>query len=153
MNSQCDTPQNDNSTKVVIGILVGAGVVLLLCCGVGAGTYFWLRDTVGDFGAAIKTGIDEGLDDFDRQVQADVHDHPVILERIGTISEFKNDFDLSLEEDGEDVWVFRIQGEKGSGVLRAVCVTIDENHEDVVSAELKLESGETIQLYPDKPLQ
>jgi hypothetical protein len=89
---------------------------------------------------------------FTEQVRTDIAEHPVIVEHIGEILEFVHDDDRSLEEEGEDVYVFRVRGNKGGGILRAACLTISDEEEDVVSGELILDSGEKIQLFPEKPL-
>ena len=51
------------------------------------------------------------------------------------------------EEPDEDVFVFNISGSKGQGVLTAECITIDADHEDVVSGSLRIPSGEVIDLF------
>ncbi len=89
---------------------------------------------------------------FTDQVRADIAEHPVIVERIGEIQEFTYDDDRSMEEEGEDVYVFRVYGDKGGGLLRAACLTISADAEDVVAGELIMDSGEKIQLFPEKPL-
>jgi hypothetical protein len=94
--------------------------------------------------------VDEA--EFERKVQTAVEDNPVFVQRIGTVTEFTYDLDLSLEEDGADTFVFHVKGTNGSGLLRADCITIDEDTEHVPSAELVLDSGERVQLYPDNPL-
>ena len=91
-------------------------------------------------------------DPFAEQVRADIAEHPVIVEHIGEIQEFDYDEDRSLEEEGEDVFVFRLRGDKGGGVLRAACLTVSDDEEDVVSGELIMESGEEYQLFPERPL-
>jgi hypothetical protein len=89
---------------------------------------------------------------FTEQVRTDIAEHPVIVEHIGEILEFVYDEDRSLEEEGEDVFVFRLRGDKGAGVLRAACLTVSDEEEDVVSGELIMHSGAKIQLFPEKPL-
>jgi hypothetical protein len=37
-------------------------------------------------------------------------------------------------------------------VLRAACLTVSDEEEDVVSGELIMDSGAKIQLFPEKPL-
>lgn len=95
---------------------------------------------------------DDGFDIVTDQVRADIADHPVIVDRIGEIQEFVYDEDKSADEEGENVFVYRVRGARGAGVLRAESVTISADEEDVVSGELILDSGEKIQLFPEKPL-
>ena len=57
-------------------------------------------------------------------------------------------------DDGEDVFVYRLEGSKGRGVLTAETITIDEYTERVTWGILRLESGETYDLFPgqgDRP--
>ncbi|MBW3597480.1 MAG: hypothetical protein KY475_09430 [Planctomycetes bacterium] len=157
MNDYPERPSGSNATKVVLVILAVAGGLLFVCCGGAAALYLMVAPSLDKLGEGISQGIEqglsEGLDEFDRQVQADVEDHPLIVEHIGAIQEFRHDWDASMEEPGEDVWVFDIRGEKGSGRLRAECITIDADTEDVTSGQLILDSGETIELFPANPLQ
>lgn len=88
------------------------------------------------------------LDVFVDQVQADIEGNPVILRHIGTIDSMEIDWSATGEEPGEDVFVFRIKGSKGQGLLTAECVTVDADHEDVVAGKLELSSGETYNLFP-----
>jgi hypothetical protein len=96
--------------------------------------------------------LDVGEAEFARQVQVAVENNPVFVQRIGTVTEFTYDLDMSMEEEGADTYVFHVQGTNGSGTLRAECITIDADTESVPSAELILDSGEHVQLYPEKPL-
>lgn len=128
----------EGSGKLIIGILVGGGLALLICCG---GAVFF---GVGLFGY--------GFSEITRQVQVEIEDNPVIVEHIGEISSFEHDMGMSLDEPGEDTFVFHISGDKGSGTLRADCITIDADHEDVPRGELIMDSGESYQLFPEDPL-
>ena len=95
-------------------------------------------------GAFTGCGV---LDEFERQVAADIEDNPVILEHIGDIESIETDWTATGEEPGDDVFVFRLKGSKGDGLLTAECITVDADHEDVVSGSLKLPSGTTIDLF------
>lgn len=113
-----------------------------------------LTDAVGDtfdemFGSEM---LEASSDEFARQVLVAVENNAVFKERIGTVSEFTYDLDMSANEPGADTYVFHVKGSSGGGTLRAECITVDENTEDVPSAELILDSGERVQLYPEKPL-
>ena len=157
MSDHPERPSGSNATTIVLVIVAVAGGMLFLCCGGATVLYLSLAPSIDELGEGISQGVQqglsEGLDEFDRQVQVEVEGHPVIVEHIGAIQEFSHDWDASMAEPGEDVWVFDIRGEKGSGRLRAECVTIDADTEDVPSGELILDSGQTVQLFPDNPLQ
>jgi hypothetical protein len=90
-------------------------------------------------------------DVIDRLVKEDIADQEVLREHIGAIQRLASDEELSLREPG-DVWVFDISGEQGAGMLRANCVLVSDNDIDVDSAVLMLDSGENVQLFPEKPM-
>jgi hypothetical protein len=118
----------------------------------------WSDDEGNDRAYSAELTLDNGEsfelipDLFAEQVRTDIAEHPVIVEHIGEIQEFVHDDDRSSEEEGEAVFVFRVRGAKGSGVLRAECLTVSDEEEDVVSGELIMDSSQEIQLFPEKPL-
>jgi hypothetical protein len=149
----------------------GSGIVEAECVDDGSGSYeVWSGELRMDSGerfdlfpdgspadAAMFDDMDDsfleaGEKEFARQVQVAVENNPVFVQRIGTVTEFTYDLDMSIEEAGADTYVFHVKGTNGSGLLRADCITIDADTEDVPSAELVLDSGERVQLYPEKPL-
>jgi len=129
---------------------LGSGTLTAAC---------WTDDDGIDHPYAGELVMDNGetfnlfLDDFTEQVRADLAEHPVIVERIGEIEEFVYDEDRSVEEEGADVYVFQVRGNKGAGLLRAACIEMSADEQDVVAAELILDSSEQIQLFPDRPLK
>ena len=96
---------------------------------------------------------DDGGAEFARQVQVAVSENAILAERIGEIQSFTYDLEASVDEPAEDVYVFRLSGANGNGTLRAECITVDEDSESVTSAELVMENGERVQLFPEKPLK
>ena len=149
----------------------GSGTIEAECLANDAGTYeVWSGELKLDSGetfdlfpdgspaaAGMFDDVDDSLLDvgeaeFARQVQVAVENNPVFLQRIGTVTEFTYDLDMSIEEEGANTYVFHVKGTNGSGLLRADCITVDADTEDVPSAELVLDSGERVQLYPDNPL-
>lgn len=96
--------------------------------------------------------FDFGSDEFAQQVQTAVENNPVFVQHIGDVTEFTYDLDLSVEEEGADTFVFHVKGSRGNATLRAECITVDADTEDVPSGELVMESGERHQLYPENPL-
>ena len=87
------------------------------------------------------------LADFEQQVAEDIKDNPVIVQHIGEITSIDVDWTATGEEPGDDVFVFHVNGTKGEGLLTAECITVDADHEDVVSGSLRLPSGETFDLF------
>jgi len=90
-----------------------------------------------------------GLDVFSDAVEADLRDNPVIIEHLGRIEEIEVDLTTSLSTEGEDDFVFDVRGTKGSGRITATCVTSQDGVEEVVSGTVQLDSGETVDLFPD----
>lgn len=147
---------SDSSSKVVIGLLLVGSVVFLMCCGGGVAMYVWIDRNGEEFAEGFAEGFTEelqqaGQDEFARQVRVEIENNPVIVEHIGSISSFEYDFDRSMDEPG-DTYVFYLSGDRGSGTLRADCITIDADHEDVPRGQLIMDSGETYQLFPNDPL-
>jgi hypothetical protein len=129
----------------------GAGLLTAACLEDGAGGFDVLWGELKlDSGETVELAPENDV--FTPQVRSKIETHPVIVERIGAIAEFTTDWDSSMDEEGADVYVFRIRGDKGAGTLRAECITVSDEEEDVVSGELILESGEKLQLFPEKPL-
>jgi hypothetical protein len=111
--------------------LIAAGVVLVICVAVG---YLMV----------------EGLDLVCEQVRADISDNPVVLEHIGEIESIGFEFWASGMAKGDDTFVFALKGTKGEGVLTAEVITIDADHEEVLSGTLRLPSGEKMDLFPER---
>ena len=65
---------DDNSTKILIIILAVLGGGMLVCCGVGVGAFYWMRNAASDFmGELAELEVD---DDMDLDVRAAIEDHP-----------------------------------------------------------------------------
>lgn len=84
---------------------------------------------------------------FEQQVADDIQNNPVIVRHIGDITTIDIDWSATGEEPGDDVFVFQLTGTKGDGLLTAECITVDADHEDVVSGSLRLPSGESVDLF------
>ena len=89
-----------------------------------------------------------GLNVFSGEVEGELRSNPVIIEHIGLIQEFEVDIRASFAEEGDEDFVFRVRGSKGSGLVTATCVTTDDGTEEVVAGTLQLDSGETLELFP-----
>ena len=90
-----------------------------------------------------------GLGVFSDEVESSLRSNPVIIEHIGRIEEFELDLGASIAEEGGEDFVFRVSGTKGSGLVTATCVTNEEGIEEVVAGTMQLESGETLDLFPE----
>lgn len=105
-------------------------------------------------GVAVVVGVFAvgscGLDLFADQVRRDIENNPVVLEQLGDITDIETDFVASANEPGGDVFVFRLEGTKGSGRLTAVCITVDDETESVTWGRLRMDSGEEFDLFEDQ---
>jgi len=90
-----------------------------------------------------------GLGVFADEVESDLRSNPVIIEHIGRFEEFELDLGASIASEGSEDFVFRASGTKGSGLITATCVTNDEGIEEVVAGTVQLDSGETLDLFPE----
>ena len=91
-----------------------------------------------------------GLNVFASEVEADLRDNPVIVEHLGRIEELEVDLTASITTEGNDDFVFRARGTKGAGLISATCVTNDDGVEEVIAGTIQLDSGETLDLFPDE---
>jgi hypothetical protein len=90
-----------------------------------------------------------GLGVFADEVENELRTNPVITEHIGRIEEFDLDLGASIAAEGDEDFVFHVSGTKGSGLVTATCVTNDSGVEEVVAGTVQLESGETLDLFPE----
>ena len=90
-----------------------------------------------------------GFNVFASEVEAALRDNPVIIEHLGRIEEFEFDFSASITTEGDDDFVFRARGTRGAGLITATCVTNDDGVEEVIAGTIQLDSGETLDLFPE----
>ncbi len=107
-----------------------AGFVFLIVVGIG-GLAFW------------------GWNLFADQAKVALNKNSVIRQYIGQIEQIEVDLIATGNEEGEDVFVFRIEGPKGTGVVTAEFVTIDADAEEIRSGSLQLPTGETYDLLAE----
>jgi hypothetical protein len=110
-------------SRLWIVLLVGAVLFVSLTCLGGSALVFF------------------GLDLVTADVAADLRDNAVLREELGDIRSFEIAWGKSFAHPDEDVFVYRVTGTKGSGLVQAESITVDEG-EHVIWAELLLPSGE-----------
>lgn len=89
-----------------------------------------------------------GMSVFADQVRADLQDNPVIIEHLGRIESIEMEMMSSISVEGQDEFVFRAEGTKDSGIITAICITLDSDTEQVTSGTLQVSSGEVFDLFP-----
>ena len=93
-----------------------------------------------------------GFGVFSDEVESELRSNPVIIEHVGRIEEFELDLSASVAEEGSEDFIFRVSGTKGSGLVTATCVTNADGMEEVAAGTIQLESGETLDLFPEDEL-
>jgi hypothetical protein len=128
---QTPPPKKSSKTPLILAIVGGIGLVcVLVCCGAGV----WLVQ----FGMSVVSA------DIENQLR----DHPEIDEHVGVIQKLEVDWAKSLAEDDYDIWTYDVEGTKASGEL-IVESESDLDSEAIVSAMLRLSTGEEIELTID----
>jgi hypothetical protein len=124
------SPQTGRSSRGcwIIGILVAAGLLFLGCCGGCLGFLY--------FGVGVIT----------TSVEDELADNPILREHLGEIESFEIDWSRTLSD--EDTFVYNVRGSKGSGRVIVEHVTGPDGMPQIVSAQLRLPSGELIDLMP-----
>lgn len=102
---------------------------------------------VGGGYAVFQYGI--GL--IEGEVREDLAGNPVVREHLGEIRELELDYTESGALPGEEDFAFRVEGTRGSGMIRATVITGDDDLEHVTRGTLTLASGETFDLFPEVP--
>jgi hypothetical protein len=90
-----------------------------------------------------------GMGMFEEQVKMDLRDNPVVIEHLGRLDSLEVMWSASMAAPGTDEFVFRAEGTKGTGVIRAVCVTRSADREEVVSGTLEMSDGSDYDLFPE----
>jgi hypothetical protein len=90
-----------------------------------------------------------GWQAFQAQTRAALEANPVIRENLGRIESLE--FDLSKSSEFEDIntFVMRVHGTLGDGEVTAALVTKEEDIEELVDGELRLEDGRVLPLFPE----
>jgi hypothetical protein len=119
-----------SKTPIILAVIGGIGLVgMLICCGGGV----WLA----------RLGMNITSADIENQVR----DNPAIKEHVGTIQKLEVDWAKSLAEDDYDIWTYDIEGSKAKGELIVESTSdFDSESEVIVSAKLRLSTGEDIEL-------
>jgi hypothetical protein len=127
-----DTPckkRSSTSWGLIGDILAGVGLLsVLVCCGIG-----W-------YAVQFATDI------MAEEVRIELEENAIIQEKIGNIQTMSMDMAKSVAAQGDDEWVFRIEGDKGSGYVTVESFTNDAGFEVVTSGSLRMDSGETFPL-------
>lgn len=114
---------------IIGGIVLGGGLTVVLLCA-GLGWYGWSV--------------------LSEQYRVAMNRNPVIVEHLGEVREIEIDLGATGDEPGEDVFVYRAIGAKGTGVVTAEFHTVDDDNEEIISGTLELPDGRTFDLMPNE---
>lgn len=89
-----------------------------------------------------------GIGVITTEIEDQLRDNPKVQEHVGEISEFTMDWSRSFATADDDTYVYRVKGTKGGGKVTVKQITNDDGDEEIVSADLRLDSGKTVQLVP-----
>ncbi len=123
-------PTARQSPLLIWVLLLGGGAILALLLAVG-GFLWW------------------GYDLFHTQARDAVARNPVIERHIGEIRDFDFDLDATGDDPDPEVFVVRVKGTLGSGVVTAKFVTVDADRERIDGGTLVLDGGERYDLEPE----
>lgn len=116
-------------TAIVLAIVGCLAVVsLVVCCG---GLLYWFQSEMSS------------------QIRFQLEDHPIVVEHLGEVTGFEMNIMASGAAEDEDTWVYEVEGSKGKGIVTVQHVTGADGVEEIVSAQLRLPSGETFELAPE----
>jgi hypothetical protein len=128
---QTPVPQQPKGSGIkILVIVLGLFVVLgggfgLFCCGGG----LWIANL--------------GLNVLEADLEAQLRDHPTVLEHLGEIESFEMDWVKSGSIDDGDTFVYHVVGSKDEAELTITSVSMDDGSEEIVYAEMRLSGGET----------
>jgi hypothetical protein len=123
-------PPRSSSGCWIWAVVAGAGFLLLMCCG----------------GGALLVGF--GLQMVTTEIEDQLAGNPILQEHIGEVQSFEMDWSRSFAHEDDETFIYRVQGTKGEGRVTVKQITGDDGNEVILSAELWLPSGETIDLLP-----
>jgi hypothetical protein len=131
-DAQVSGPRKSSSTGCIVAVIAGAAAVaLLVCCG-GGGALVWF-----------------GLDVMSAEVEQQLRDQPRVREHFGELRSVKMDFAKSAAVEGDDVFVYQVEGTKGSGEVTVRLEEVEFGEQRVTEATLRLSSGEEIDLLAE----
>ena len=124
------SPPRRSSTLIWVLLILGGGgaAVVLACCGICGGLAY------------------VGFEEDETYLQAMFQENEVVQDKIGNIQSLERDWGKSFADEDDEIWYFRVEGDKGSGEI----IIRDSGFSDVDLewARLNLDSGEEFEIYP-----
>ncbi|MEM7249144.1 MAG: hypothetical protein AAF533_27735 [Acidobacteriota bacterium] len=117
--------------KVILGCGIACAVLLVLGT-VGCGALAWF-----------------GLGVLGDEVKSRLGDNPILVEHLGELQEVTMDIAESMDNEHPDILVFRAVGTQASGKLTVEMREVG-GEQEIVAAELELDDGRVIDLFPEE---
>lgn len=103
---------------------------------------------MGACGACSYCAYKMGTGYLSEEVASALGENPVLMEHVGEIESLEFDLGASTAEPESDVFVFTVEGSRGSGRLLVRLGTAADEPE-VIGAILEMEDGTTHDLFPE----
>jgi hypothetical protein len=84
-------------------------------------------------------------------IEDQLADNPILREQVGEIESFEMDWTRTFADEDDDTYVYRVRGSDGEGRITVKHITNEDGGEQILSAELRMSSGETFDLMPGQP--
>lgn len=112
-------------------VLLGFGSVgLLCCCGGVVGVMLF------------------GMNVVEAEVADLLRDNPKLRQHVGEIESLELDWVATAAKEDDETFVYRVQGDRGSGVLTVEQTEDDDWNKVIVRATLRLPDGTQVQIVP-----
>lgn len=98
------------------------------------------------FAGGVAWFIGTGWHLFAGQAQTALQAQPAVQQHIGTIREMSVDLIATGEAPGGEEFVFRLEGDRGSGRVQATFVSLGAEQEIITEGELTLADGQRYEL-------
>ena len=83
------------------------------------------------------------------EIANELRDNPALREHIGEIQSFDVNFVASAAEEDENVYVYDVVGDKGSGTVTVKSLTDSDGSEEIIWARLRTSDGTTVELVSE----
>ena len=119
----------------------------------GSGLWMWVLLGLGGIAGVCCCGggvavVMMGMNIVTAEVGDLLRDNPKFREHIGEMQEMNVDYIASAAKDDDDTFVYKVKGDKGSGVITVKHVTNDDGDEEIVEATLRKPDGTQVQIVP-----
>ncbi|MEO7936038.1 MAG: hypothetical protein ABIR27_07245 [Dokdonella sp.] len=87
-----------------------------------------------------------GLGLFQEQAHTAIRADPAIADAVGNVTAIDFDVAATAQATGDDEFAYRIEGERGRGLLVARFITLDADTEELREGSLRLDDGRVVRV-------